>query len=148
MLFRSKKNREHIRQAGALLGFTFNFTDEMMMANTFNAHQLLHWAGQQGKQTELKQALFQAHFSDGKNVNDNAVLSALAAQVGLDKDEALAVITDQRFALDVRANQQQWQESGVRSVPAVILQQKYLISGGQPPEAFIQALTQVMQEEA
>lgn len=144
----SKKNREHIRQAGALLGFTFNFTDEMMMANTFNAHQLLHWAGQQGKQTELKQALFQAHFSDGKNVNDNAVLSALAAQVGLDKDEALAVITDQRFALDVRANQQQWQESGVRSVPAVILQQKYLISGGQPPEAFIQALTQVMQEEA
>lgn len=146
----SVKNREHIRQAGAALGFEFNFTDDMKMANTFNAHQLLHWAGEQdlGKQTALKLALFKAHFTEGKNVNDPQQLAELATEVGLDKDEALALIADQRFAMDVRSQQQQWQEAGVRSVPAVILQQKYLISGGQPPEAFVQALTQVIQEEA
>lgn len=146
----SVQNREQIRKAGEALGFTFNFTEDMRMANTFNAHQLLHWAGEQdrAKQTELKLALFNAHLTEGKNVNDANQLAELVEQVGLDKKEALAVIADQRFAMEVRANQQQWQEAGVRSVPAVILQQKYLISGGQPPEAFIQALTQVIQEDA
>lgn len=146
----SVQNREQIRKAGEALGFTFNFTEDMRMANTFNAHQLLHWAGEQdrAKQTELKLALFNAHFTEGKNVNDDNQLAELVEQVGLDKEEALAVIADQRFAMEVRANQQQWQEAGVRSVPAVILQQKYLVSGGQPPEAFIQALTQVIQEDA
>lgn len=146
----SVQNREQIRKAGEALRFTFNFTEDMIMVNTFNAHQLLHWAGEQdrAKQTELKLALFNAHFTEGKNVNDDNQLAELVEQVGLDKEEALAVIADQRFAMEVRANQQQWQEAGVRSVPAIILQQKYLISGGQPPEAFIQALTQVIQEDA
>lgn len=144
----SDQNRERIRQAGEALGFTFNFSDDMKMVNTFNAHQLLHWAGPQGKQTALKKALFTAHFTDNKNVNDSEVLASIAESVGLDKEEAKAVIADQRFALEVRANQQQWQEAGIRSVPAVILQQKYLLSGGQPPEAFIEALTQVIKEES
>lgn len=144
----SDQNRERIRQAGEALGFTFNFSDDMKMVNTFNAHQLLHWAGPQGKQTALKKALFTAHFTDNKNVNNSEVLASIAESVGLDKEEAKAVIADQRFALEVRANQQQWQEAGIRSVPAVILQQKYLLSGGQPPEAFIEALTQVIKEES
>lgn len=144
----SDQNRERIRQAGEALGFTFNFSDDMKMVNTFNAHQLLHWAGPQGKQTALKKALFTAHFTDNKNVNDSEVLASIAESVGLDKEEAKAVIADQRFALEVRANQQRWQEAGIRSVPAVILQQKYLLSGGQPPEAFIEALTQVIKEES
>lgn len=144
----SDQNRERIRQAGEALGFTFNFSDDMKMVNTFNAHQLLHWAGPQGKQTALKKALFTAHFTDNKNVNNSEVLASIAEIVGLDKEEAKAVIADQRFALEVRANQQRWQEAGIRSVPAVILQQKYLLSGGQPPEAFIEALTQVIKEES
>ena len=144
----SDQNRERIRQAGEALGFTFNFSDDMKMVNTFNAHQLLHWAGPQGKQTALKKALFTAHFTDNKNVNNSEVLASIAESVGLDKEEAKAVIADQRFALEVRANQQRWQEAGIRSVPAVILQQKYLLSGGQPPEAFIEALTQVIKEES
>lgn len=144
----SDQNRERIRQAGEALGFTFNFSDDMKMVNTFNAHQLLHWAEPQGKQTALKKALFTAHFTDNKNVNNSEVLASIAESVGLDKEEAKAVIADQRFALEVRANQQRWQEAGIRSVPAVILQQKYLLSGGQPPEAFIEALTQVIKEES
>lgn len=144
----SDQNRERIRQAGEALGFTFNFSDDMKMVNTFNAHQLLHWAGPQGKQTAFKKALFTAHFTDNKNVNNSEVLASIAESVGLDKEEAKAVIADQRFALEVRANQQRWQEAGIRSVPAVILQQKYLLSGGQPPEAFIEALTQVIKEES
>src|SRR5690554_3093 len=144
----SNQNRERIRQAGEALGFTFNFSDDMKMVNTFNAHQLLHWAWPQGKQTALKKALLTALFTDNKNVNNSEVLASIAESVGLDKEEAKAVIADQRFALEVRANQQRWQEAGIRSVPAVILQQKYLLSGGQPPERFIEALTQVIKEES
>lgn len=146
----SEQNREQIRQAGEALGFTFNFSDDMTMVNTFNAHQLLHWAAEEdlAKQTELKKAMFLAHFTEHRNVNDTNVLVALAEQVGLDAEEAKAVLADQRFALDVRANEQRWQESEIRSVPAIVLQEKYLMTGGQPPEAFIEALTQVIQEEA
>lgn len=146
----SAENREQIRQAGKALGFTFNFSDDMTMVNTFNAHQLLHWAAEEdlAKQTELKKALFLAHFTEHRNVNDIDVLVDLAAQVGLDAEHAKAVLEDQRFAMDVRANEQRWQESEVRSVPAIVFQEKYLITGGQPPEAFIEALTQVIQEDA
>lgn len=142
----SVANRERIMELGSQLGFTFRFTDEQRMYNTFHAHQLLHWAAPQGAQTALQMALFTAHFRDGRNVGDDAELVAIAAETGLDAAEAAAVLADQRFAADVRAQQQYWQEAGIHAVPAVILQQKYLLSGGQPPEAYLQALTQVLQE--
>lgn len=144
----SKANRERITQMGAQLGFTFNFKDESRIVNTFNAHQLLHWVGetQPGpKQSELKLALFTAHFTDGRDVSKVDELVTIAASVGLDADEARTVLTEQRFAADVRANEQQWQEAGIHSVPAVILNQQYLLSGGQPPENYIQAFTQIIQ---
>lgn len=144
----SKANRERITQMGAQLGFTFNFKDESRIVNTFNAHQLLHWAGATGapgKQSELKLALFKAHFTDGRDVSKVDELVAVAAAVGLNADEARAVLADQRYAAVVRASQQQWQEAGIHSVPAVILNEQYLLSGGQPPENYIQAFTQIIQ---
>lgn len=142
----SDENRAMITERGAAVGFAFHFSDDMNMWNTFNAHQLLHWAGEnnQGLQTELKKALFVAHFQQHKNVSDAAVLLELVAKVGLDKEEARAVLAEQRYALAVRAQQQQWQESGIHSVPAFIFNQQYLISGGQPPEAFIEAIAQII----
>lgn len=140
----SRANRERITQMGAGLGFTFNFRDEQRILNTFAAHQLLHWAAEQGKQTELKMALFTAYFRDGRDVSNTEELCAIAAETGLDAGEAAAVLAEERYANTIRATQQQWQEVGIRSVPAIILNQKYLISGAQPPESYVKALTEIL----
>lgn len=140
----SRANRERITQMGANLGFTFNFRDEQRILNTFAAHQLLHWAAEEGKQTELKLALFSAYFRDGRDVSNADELCAIAAEVGLDGAAAATVLADGRYANIIRATEQQWQEMGIRSVPAVILNQKYLVSGAQPPESYVKALTEIM----
>lgn len=140
----SRAARARITQMGAALGFEFNFTDDQRIVNTFNAHQLLHWAAEQGRQTELKMALFSAYFTHGRDVSVADELVAIAAEAGLNGDEARAVLNDQRYAGSVRAQQQHWQELGIHSVPAVILNEQYLISGGQPPENYIKVLTDIL----
>lgn len=140
----SRAARERITQMGASLGFTFNFTDEQRILNTLNAHQLLHWAGDSGKQTGLKLALFTAYFRDGRDVSRNDELLAVVGECGLDRAEAAAVLNEQRYAEEVRSKEQQWQEAGIRSVPAIILNQKYLLSGAQPPESYVKALSELL----
>ncbi len=140
----SRANCERITQMGASLGFTFNFRDEQRILNTFVVHQLLHWAAEQGKQTALKLALFNGYFRDGRDVSNTGELCAIAAETGLDTEAAAAVLADGRYANTIRATQQQWQEVGIRSVPAVILNQKYLISGAQPSESYVKALTEIL----
>lgn len=139
----SDESRARITQAGAEVGFDFNFTDDMRMHNTFNLHQLLHWAESQGQMHELKQALFTAHFTDGRNISDNEVLADIAAETGLDRDEALAVLQDQRFAQEVREIEQHWQRQGVQSVPAIVFNEQHLVSGAQGVENFISILKQL-----
>jgi predicted DsbA family dithiol-disulfide isomerase len=116
--------------------------------NTFDAHRLLHWAGLEGhdRQRALKHALFAAYFTDGRNPGDAAVLVAAAAEAGLDPDAAREVIESGRYADEVRAEERHWQAEGISAVPAVIIDRKYLISGGQPPEAFERALRNIAAE--
>lgn len=108
----SQENRLRITQAGAALGFAFNFVDDMRMHNTFNVHQLLHWAEQQGRMHDLKQALFAAHFTHCRNLSDNNVLADVANEIGLDRTEALAVLADQCFASAVRAAEKNLDRTG------------------------------------
>lgn len=139
----SDASRARLMEAGNEVGFTFNFNDDTRMHNTFNLHQLLHWADQQGRMHDLKQALFVAHFTNGRNISDNAVLADIAAEIGLDRDEALAVLADQRFAKEVRAEEQHWQQQGIQSVPAVIFNKRHLVSGAQGVENFKTILQQL-----
>ncbi len=139
----SKQNRARLSQIGTELGFEFRFADDMRMHNTFNAHQLLHWADQMGRMHDLKQALFAAHFTDRRNLSDNAVLADVAAEIGLDRSEALAVLADQRFADAVREEQQYWHSQGIQSVPAIIFNQRHLVSGAQGVENFNRVLAQL-----
>ena len=139
----SNASRTRLTEAGHEVGFEFNFNDDTRMHNTFNLHQLLHWADQQGRMHELKQALFVAHFTNGRNISDNAVLADIAAEIGLDRDEALAVLADQRFAKGVRAEEQHWQQQGIESVPAVIFNKRHLVSGAQGVENFKNILQQL-----
>lgn len=141
-----KQNQEAIRQRGADVGFTFNLDRRQRIYNTFDAHRLLHWAETQGRQGELKRALLGAYFTDGRNVSDREVLVAAAAQVGLDAGQARQVLEDGRYADEVRAQEAFYQGQGVRAVPSVIVNDRYLIQGGQPPEVFEESLRKIAAE--
>ncbi len=141
-------NRENIRARGAELGFTFNMDKRARIYNTFNAHRLLHWAEHEGKQVALKKAYLKAYFTDGENPSDTAVLVRIAGEVGLDVTRAQAILDSDEYADDVRAQEQFYVRSGINSVPAVIINDKHLISGGQQPEVFAQALRKIAAEVA
>ena len=137
------ENQERIRQRGAELGFAFDFNARSRIWNTFDAHRLLHWAGIEGKQLQLKHALLRAYFSEGRNVSDHEILAAIAAGVGLDAARARAILASDEYAAEVREAEQFFQRNGINGVPAVIIDQKHLISGGQPVEVFERALRQI-----
>ena len=138
-----QESRARMTAAGAEVGFNFQFTDDFHTYNTFNTHQLLHWADQQGRMHDLKQALFIAHFVDNLNVGDSTVLADVAASIGLDRTEALAVIEDQRFAEDVRQSVQHSKQQGIQSVPSVIFNGRHLVSGAQGVENYKNILQQL-----
>lgn len=144
----SAATRAMIRERAAALGFTMAMTDASRIYNTFDAHRLLHWAALEGRQAALKHALFEAYFTRGENPGDRAVLLAATERAGLDADTAAAVLDEGRYAEDVRREEAEWQARGIHSVPAVVIDGRYLISGGQPPEAFEQALRQIAAEAA
>ena len=136
-------NKENIRARGAELGFTFNLGQRNRIYNTFDAHRLLHWAELEGHQHALKQALFDAYFTLGQNPSDHALLVQVAEQVGLDPVRAREILESDAFADEVREREEFYTSQGIHSVPAIIINDRHLISGGQPPEVFEQALRQI-----
>ena len=138
-------SREAIRQRGESLGFTFRREGRGRVYNTFNAHRLLHWAELQdpAAQLALKKALLRAYFTDGKSPEDKDVLVAAAAEAGLDADQARKILDSDAYAAEVREREQFYLDNGIHAVPAVIVNGRHLIQGGQPVEAFEQALRQV-----
>lgn len=142
----AEQNRDAIRQRGLGVGYDFANRGGGRIYNTFDAHRLLHWAKTQGKQTELKLALFDLYFKNNGNPSDHEQLLKTAKSVGLDIAGAKKVLQSDQFTVDVRQLQQQYQSAGVQSVPAVIVNSKHLISGGQPAEVFQQALTKIANE--
>ena len=144
----SAANRAMIRSRAAQLGFTMAGTDQSRIYNTFDAHRLLHWAELEGRQAALKHALFEAYFTNGENPGDPDVLAAAAEKAGLDGAAAREVLSSGRYAAEVRQAEQYWQSRGINAVPAIIIDGQYLISGGQPPEAFEQALRKIAAEAA
>jgi predicted DsbA family dithiol-disulfide isomerase len=141
-------NRTRIAERGAAEGFTFGTREHVW--NTFDAHRLLHWAGVEGApgaQRALKHALLKAYHGQGLNPGAHDVLLELATQVGLPVERARAVLEKNEFADDVREAEAFWQEAGIQSVPAVVINRQHLISGGQPSEAFEQALRQIASDD-
>ena len=143
-------NRENIRLRGGELGFKFAMATDAgggrsRIYNTFDAHRLLHWAATVGldKQKALKEGLFAAYFTDGQSPASHDVLVRAAGQVGLDPAQAQAVLSSDLYAAEVRTQAQFYTDQGIRSVPAVIVNDKHLISGGQPVEVFEQALRRI-----
>ena len=137
-------NREAIRARGAALGFTFSMDKRGRIYNTFDAHRLLHWAAGEGKQYALKRALFAAYFTEGRDPSSHEVLVSLAESVGLDATQARAILVSDAYAQDVRERERFYLDQNIHSVPAIIINDQYLLQGGQPVEAFEQALLQIL----
>jgi predicted DsbA family dithiol-disulfide isomerase len=133
-----------IRERGASVGFAFGARERVY--NTFDAHRLLHWAGLEGKQLPLKLALLRSYHGDGKSTSDHDVLVAAAQSVGLDAAKARDVLEGGDYTDEVRAQEREVAALGIQSVPAVIFNDRYLVTGGQPAEAFEQAIRQVLAE--
>jgi predicted DsbA family dithiol-disulfide isomerase len=138
-----ERNREAIRARGAELGFVFNRRERVY--NTFDAHRLLHWAALEGRDREraLKHALLRAYFTDGEDVSTHEVLARLAGEAGLDAARARQILSSGEYAEDVRAQERFYTDRGIHSVPAVIINDRHLISGGQPVELFENALRKI-----
>lgn len=143
----SAQNRQRIVDAGAALGIDFRYSPESRIYNTFKAHQLLHWAEGQGRQTALKLALFRAYFTEQKNVADDAVLLDAVESAGLDRAEAAAVLADGRHAGVVRGEEKYWAEQNITGVPAYIINGKFMIPGAQDAETFGRVLEKVLEKE-
>ena len=145
---KTRETMEMYAEIGAQLGFEFNFDDDSKMHNSFNLHQMLHWADQQGRKSDLEMALFTAHFTDGRDMSDIAVLAEVAEEIGLDRSEALAVLEDQRFASAVRDQQKFWIEQGISGVPAVVFDKQHLVTGAQGVDNFTRIVNQLTEADS
>lgn len=143
-----ERNQQAIAERGKAVGFEFRMERRSRNWNTFDAHRLLHWAGEVGaaQQRALKHALLSAHFTEGENPGAREVLLRCAAQAGLDATRAAAVVDGDEYADAVREREQLYQQAGISSVPSVIVNERYLIQGGQPPELFEQSLREIAAE--
>ncbi len=139
------QNGEALRQRGETLGVRIDLQKRDHIYNTFDSHRLLYWAGELGteQQHALKRALLQAYHGVGRNVSDREVLVDIAGATGLDVDEARRILDTDAFAAQVREREHFYQQRGIRAVPSVILNDRHLLQGGQPPEVFAQALRQL-----
>ena len=140
------QTREMIRARGAELGFNFEVGKRDRIYNTFDAHRLLYWAGLEGRQSALKHALFEAYFTKGESPGSHQVLARVAAEVGLDGAAALRLLESDEYAAEVRASERFYQQQGISSVPAIIINDRHLISGGQSVDVFERALRQIIAE--
>ena len=145
---RSAASRNAIREHGEVLGFNFNYSSESRIWNTFDAHRLLYWAGIEGRQLELKEALFAANFTEQKSTSDHDVLVGAAKVAGLDGAKAKEVLDSGAYTREVRAEEDVWRNRGINAVPSVIFNQRWMIQGGQPPRVFEQAIRQIIDGSA
>lgn len=139
----SQAARQRLSELGQSLDFPMDYFEGMRIWNTFAAHQLLHWAGELGKGSELKRALFESYFQRREKVDDRAVLIAAVERAGLDGGEAAQVLEDERYAKAVRDVEQFWIERGIQGVPAMVFQGRYLLSGAQGEERYAAFLQQL-----
>lgn len=141
-----KRMNDGMAAIAAEVGLQYNF-DKAIINNTLAAHRLLHWAKEQGLQNELKERIFKAYYTEGKDTADTETLVALGTEVGLNGDEARNVLQSNRYEEAVRHDQQHAYQIGVQGVPFFVFNNKYAVSGAQSPEVFAQVLQKVWEEE-
>jgi predicted DsbA family dithiol-disulfide isomerase len=135
----AKHMNDYVTQLAAKVGLVYDF-DKAIVANSFNAHRLVHFAKHHGKQNEAEEQLFKAYFTDGKNTDDIATLIKLGTEIGLDATALKTVLETDKYAEDVKADIQEAHQIGVRGVPFFVFDRKYAVSGAQESPVFLQTL--------
>lgn len=141
----AKEMAAHATKVAAEVGITMDF-DRAVVANSKNAHRLMHFGKEKGLQNEVKELLFKAYFTDGKNIDDSATLTALAVAAGLPEEETKDVLSSTKYADAVHADMVESQQLGVRGVPFFVFDRKYAVSGAQDPQAFLETLKKSFSE--
>lgn len=139
-------NTNQLTQQAKALGLEYHL-DRTIQTNTFDAHRLTHFAASKGKRTEMTERLLKAHFTDSLHLGREETLADLAAEIGLDREEALRVLKEGQYAEEVRADEQEAGRLGVRGVPFFVINRKYAVSGAQPSEVFRNALQKAWEED-
>lgn len=142
----SRAARERIVARAEALGFPLRYADGMRLWNTFAAHQLMAWAEEQGDgaaATRLMKALFTAYFVRHEDLSRGDVLAAIAGEAGFDAAEGGAVLADGRYAAVVRAREKHWREQGVQAVPALVFDERAVLTGAQDAALYARILTRV-----
>jgi predicted DsbA family dithiol-disulfide isomerase len=145
-LAQQKESRQNMTDIGEELGFKFDYFDGMRMANTFDAHILLEYAKDFGKQTDLKMRLMNSFFGERKDVSDRTVLKQALLDVGLNADEGLAKLDNEEARTEVRSQQGYWQQLGIRSIPTIVFNRKSAVTGAQPINTLKQVLSELISE--
>lgn len=138
----------NMMQIAQELGLNFDKMQQRFTCNTFDAHRLVKWAATENKATAMKLALFAAYFGEAKDVSDAVVLAECAAQASMDKAKAQRILATDEYAKTVSEDIAKYQQAGISSVPAFIINNKYLISGAQEPAQLAQSLQQIASESA
>ena len=139
-----KQTQQHMVNAANDVDFDFNFDDKSLMVNTFEAHILLEYAKGFGKQTELKMQLMKAYFSEGKDVSDKNILKQALVDVGLNAEEALSKLNDEKAIEEVRTKQDYWKGMGISSVPTIVFNRKNAVTGAQPVNALKKFISEML----
>jgi predicted DsbA family dithiol-disulfide isomerase len=142
---KAKEMNQYVAQVAKEVGLDFNF-EKVIVANSFNAHRLIQFAKSKGLGNEAEEALFKAHFIEGKNIDDNEILAQTAVSIGLAEKESTEILASDAFAKEVKQDELQAQHFGISGVPFFVLNDKYAVSGAQSPETFLQALEQTWKE--
>tara|TARA_R100000935_G_scaffold1772_3_gene5368 strand:- start:291 stop:935 length:645 start_codon:yes stop_codon:yes gene_type:complete len=141
-----KRSQHHMTEVGAELGFKFDYFEDMRMVNTRDAHILLEYAKENGKQTELKMRLVESYFGERKDVSTKEILMLALQEVGLNVDEGMARLESDDARAEVRTKEAYWQNLGVSSVPTIVFNKKSAVTGAQPISVFKEVLTDLLQE--
>ncbi len=142
---RANEMQQYVKQVAKETGLDFH-PDKAVVANSFNAHRLIQFAKSKGLGNEAEEALFKAHFTEGKNIDNIEVLVQTAINIGLDENETTKMLASDAFAKEVKEDEMQAQNFGISGVPFFVLNDKYAVSGAQSPETFLQALEQTWKE--
>lgn len=122
-------------------------SNRSVLANSYRAHLLIRLAIEKGMANELEEALFKAHFSEAKNIDDEQTLVEIAVSAGLEEQEAKAALTSEEYGYAVKQDEMQAQQIGVRGVPFFVFNNKYAVSGAQATETFLEVLEKAWQEK-
>ena len=135
----------HVTQVAKEIGLDFNF-EKSIVANSFNAHRLIQLAKSHRLANEAEEELFKAHFSEGKNIDDNGTLTQIGVAIGINENEVKEMLASDSFSSEVKQDEMQAQSIGINGVPFFILNNKYAVSGAQSPDTFLEVLEQTWKE--